>query len=169
MGLREHLKKNKVAYIAAGSAIGAGLAGAGAAYAYGVDPAGAFTTGVRHWGGPAQPPAPRQPAEVGLNAGPNPLAFTGAAGAPSLRAQHAGDMDVYRTPSLRAQHTPHGPAYVPPASFTHVSATPSHSPAFTHVSETPSPPAPLRMRARMELPPRAPSTRARRAPDFYRP
>lgn len=77
MTVIDHFRKNKIAYIAAGAAIGAGLAGTTAAYAYGRDPAGSFATGVRDWGMTRlgnHVASLGIPAGLGLHAGPNPTA-----------------------------------------------------------------------------------------------
>ena len=81
--VREPVRKNnRLAYIAAGSAIGLGLAGAAVAYDRGIDPVGGFVAGVKHWGGEihqagrliADRYVDSLKAPMGVNVGPNPLA-----------------------------------------------------------------------------------------------
>lgn len=74
MTWREHFEKNRVAYIAAGTGIAAGLAGASLGWGIGADPAGVFGTGVKHWGASPQPGGSVSLPSIGIHDGPNPFA-----------------------------------------------------------------------------------------------
>jgi len=183
MSVRKHFEQHRAKYIAAGAAIGAGLAGAGAMYAYGVDPAGAFSTGFRAWGGNQRPDAPPPPpACLGLSLGPNPLGLStgfNLGGARPRAPEPAARSFTYfssdASPSFHPPVSSSSSSLSSPArAWSHISETPSLP--LSHISETPSlpsppppPPPPARQRApRVLPPPRAPSTRVRRQPDFYR-
>ena len=189
MSLRKHFKQHRVKYIAAGAAIGAGLAGAGAMYAYGVDPAGAFSTGFRAWGGNQRPDAPPPPPPgLGLSLGPNPLGlntgFNLGGARPRAPEPAARSFTYFSSEASPSFHPPVSSSSSslssPMRAWSHISETPSLPSssvrALSHISETPSlpsspslPPPPARQRAhRVTPPPRAPSTRVRRQPDFYR-